>query len=46
MSTYYNEVVIKPLGSRSDVVSVIKLNPPYDSMVDLEKIMPGADERT
>lgn len=41
----YNEVVLN-LRVRDDVVSVIKLNPPYDLMVDLEKITFGARERT
>lgn len=43
--TVYNEVVLN-LRVRDDVVSVIKLNPPYDLMVDLEKITFGARERT
>ncbi len=38
----YNEVVLN-LQVRDDVVSVIKLNPPYDLMVDLEKITFGAE---
>ena len=41
----YNEVVLN-LRAGNDVVSVIKLNPPYDLMVDLEKITFGADKRT
>ncbi|MCA9318796.1 hypothetical protein KDA06_04100 [Candidatus Saccharibacteria bacterium] len=41
----YNEVVLN-LRVRDDVVSVIKLNPPYDLMVDLEKITFGAGKRT
>lgn len=41
----YNEVVLD-LRVRDDAISVIKLNPPYDLMVDLEKITFGARERT
>ena len=41
----YNEVVLN-LRAKDDFVSVIKLNPPYDLMVDLEKITFGAGSRT
>lgn len=41
----YNEIVLN-LRARDDTVSVIKLNPPYDLMVDLDKNTFGADERT
>ena len=40
-----NEVVLN-LGAGDDVVSVIKLNKPYDMLVDLSKISLGRGERT
>ena len=41
----YREVVLN-LRAGDDVVSVIKLNPPYDLMVDLEKVPSGRGDRT
>ena len=41
----YREVVLN-LRADNDVVSVIKLNPPYNLMVDLEKVPSGRGERT
>ena len=41
----YREVVLN-LRAGNDVVSVIKLNPPYNLMVDLEKVPSGRGERT
>lgn len=41
----YREVVLN-LRAGNDVVSVIKLNPPYNMMVDLEKVPSGRGERT
>jgi site-specific DNA recombinase len=41
----YNEVVLN-LRAGDDVVSVIKLNPPYSLLVDLAKISAGRGERT
>ena len=40
----YREVVLN-LRAGNDVVSVIKLNPPYNLMVDLEKVPSGRGER-
>lgn len=39
----YKEVVLN-LHAGDDAVSVIKLNPPYDIMVDLEKISTGGEQ--
>ena len=41
----YQEVVSK-LRVKDDVVSVIKLNPPYNLLVDLGEISSGRGERT
>lgn len=41
----YREVVLN-LRAGNDAVSVIKLNPPYDLMVDLEKVPFGRDDKT
>ena len=41
----YREVVLN-LRVKDDVVSVIKLNPPYDLMVDLSKVPSGREEVT
>lgn len=41
----YREVVLN-LRAGNDVVSVIKLNPPYNLMVDLEKVPSGRGEKT
>lgn len=41
----YREVVLN-LRAGNDVVSVIKLNPPYNLMVDLEKVPSGRGDRT
>ncbi len=34
------------MRARDDSVSVIKLNPPYNLMVDLEKVLSGRGDRT
>ena len=41
----YRELVLN-LRAGNDAVSVIKLNPPYNLMVDLEKVPSGRGERT
>ena len=41
----YREVVLN-LRAGNDCVSVIKLNPPYNLMVDLEKVPSGRDDKT
>ena len=41
----YREVVLN-LHANNDFVSVIKLNPPYNLMVDLEKVPYGRGDRT
>lgn len=41
----YREVVLN-LRAGNDCVSVIKLNPPYNLMVDLEKVPSGRGDRT
>ena len=41
----YKEMVLN-LRVRDDSAPVIKLNPPYDLMVDLSKIVSGRGERT
>ena len=41
----YQELVLN-LRAGDDAVSVIKLNPPYDLMVDLSKVSLGRGERT
>jgi tetratricopeptide (TPR) repeat protein len=41
----YREVVLN-LRAGNDIVSVIKLNPPYNLMVDLEKVPSGRGDRT
>ncbi len=43
--TVYQELVLN-LRAGDDVISVIKLNPPYDLMVDLSKVSLGRGERT
>lgn len=43
--TIYQELVLN-LRVRDNVVSVIKLNPPYDLMVDLEKVVRGGARRS
>ena len=43
--TVYQELVLN-LRAGDDAVSVIKLNPPYDLMVDVAKISLGRGERT
>lgn len=40
----YREVVLN-LRAGNDIVSVIKLNPPYNMMVDSEKFPSGRDDR-
>lgn len=42
--TIYQELVLN-LRVRDNIVSVIKLNPPYDLMVDLEKVVRGGAYR-
>ena len=41
----YREVA-SSLRARDNPISVIKLNPPYNLMVDLEKVPSGRGERT
>lgn len=41
----YREVVLN-LRAGNDAVSVLKLNPPYNLMVDLEKVPSGRDDKT
>lgn len=41
----YREVVLN-LRANNDFISVIKLNPPYNLMVDLEKVPSGRQEAT
>jgi len=41
----YKEVVLN-LCPVDDVISVIKLNPPYNLMVNLDKVPLGRGERT
>ena len=41
----YREVVLN-LRANDNFISVIKLNPPYNLMVDLEKVPSGRGERT
>lgn len=40
----YREVVLN-LRAGNDIVSVIKLNPPYNMMMDSEKVPSGRDDR-
>ncbi len=40
-----NELVLN-LRAGNDIIPVIKLNPPYDLLVDLAKVSTGRGERT
>jgi len=43
--TVYQELVLN-LRAGDDVISVIKLNPPYNLLLDLDKVSLGRDDRT
>lgn len=45
LNAIYSEFVTN-LRAGNDSTSVIKLNPPYDLMVDLDKVLVGRGDRT